>query len=197
MMLSMFVNDRRDNWNELLPFVMHAYRTSVHESTGYSSGGSTTDLVTGHSVQLPTRMADIQTSATGGEITEWIPIQVRRGSTETESPPVDEDTEQSPLRDEEELTGTDFSRDVQPDVTSTRYEDPLRYEDPMMQISGTGHWFLEGWIGDHSVEFLVDSGSSVTASTCWRPIGHSPIYRENATQRKWQMVLARLPHERS
>ena len=27
MMLSMFVNDRRDNWNELLPFVMHAYRT--------------------------------------------------------------------------------------------------------------------------------------------------------------------------
>ena len=36
MMLSMFINDRRDNWNELLPYVMHAYRTSVHESTGYS-----------------------------------------------------------------------------------------------------------------------------------------------------------------
>ena len=36
MMLSMFVNDRRDNWNELIPFVMHAYRMSVHESTGYS-----------------------------------------------------------------------------------------------------------------------------------------------------------------
>ena len=36
MMLSMFVNDRRDNWHELLPFVMHAYRTSIHESTGYS-----------------------------------------------------------------------------------------------------------------------------------------------------------------
>ena len=35
-MLSMFVNDRHDNWNELLPYVMHAYRTSVHESTGYS-----------------------------------------------------------------------------------------------------------------------------------------------------------------
>ena len=32
-----------------------------------------------------------------------------------------------------------------------------------MQISGAGHWYLEGWIGDHSVEFLVDSGSSVTA----------------------------------
>ena len=37
------------------------------------------------------------------------------------------------------------------------------YEDPVMHISGTGHWFLEGWIGDHSVDFLVDSGSSVTA----------------------------------
>ena len=35
MMLSMFVNDRRDNWNQLL-YIMHAYRTSVHESTGYS-----------------------------------------------------------------------------------------------------------------------------------------------------------------
>ena len=36
MMLSMFVNDRRDNWHELLPIVMHAYRISIHESTGYS-----------------------------------------------------------------------------------------------------------------------------------------------------------------
>ena len=36
MMLFMFVNDRRDNWNKLLPYVMHAYRTSVHESTEYS-----------------------------------------------------------------------------------------------------------------------------------------------------------------
>ena len=36
MMLSIFVNDRRDNWHELLPYVMHAYRMSVHESIGYS-----------------------------------------------------------------------------------------------------------------------------------------------------------------
>ena len=35
-MPSLFVNDRRDNWHKLLPFVMQAYRTSVHESTGYS-----------------------------------------------------------------------------------------------------------------------------------------------------------------
>ena len=32
-----------------------------------------------------------------------------------------------------------------------------------MQISGAGHWFLEGWIGDYAVDFLVDSGSAVTA----------------------------------
>ena len=32
-----------------------------------------------------------------------------------------------------------------------------------MQISGAGRWFLEGWIGDHAVDFLVDSGSAVTA----------------------------------
>ena len=35
-----------------------------------------------------------------------------------------------------------------------------------MQISGAGHWFMEGWIGDHSVDFLVDSGSAVTAVSC-------------------------------
>ena len=35
-MLSMFVNDRWDNWHELLPYGIQAYRTSVHESTGYS-----------------------------------------------------------------------------------------------------------------------------------------------------------------
>ena len=36
-------------------------------------------------------------------------------------------------------------------------------EEAVMQISGAGHWFLEGWIGDHSVDFLVDSGSAVAA----------------------------------
>ena len=35
-----------------------------------------------------------------------------------------------------------------------------------MQISGAGHWFLEGWIGDHAVDFLVESGSAVTAVSC-------------------------------
>ena len=90
-------------------------------------------------------MADIQTSATGGEITERIPIQVRRGSANTESPPVDDDTEQSPVRDGEELTGTDFSLDVQPAVTSTRYEDLLRYEDPVMQKDGSATIQWNSW----------------------------------------------------
>ena len=36
----------------------------------------------------------------------------------------------------------------------------------MLQISGAGYWFLEGWIGDHAVDFLVDSGSAVTALSC-------------------------------
>ena len=126
-------------------------------------GVSTSDLVAGQSIQLPTRAADIQTSATGGEITEQTPIQSRRGSTITDFPPVNDDVEQFPAREEEEATETEISRDEQPVVPSSGSEDPLRYEDPVMQISGTGHWFLEGWIGDHSVDFLVDSGSSVTA----------------------------------
>ena len=40
---------------------------------------------------------------------------------------------------------------------------PEQVDDSVMQISGTVYWFLEGWIGDHSVDFLIDSGSSVTA----------------------------------
>ena len=59
-----------------------------------------------------------------------------------------------------DVTETEVARDGRPVVPSSGYEDPLRYEDPVMQISGAGHCFLEGWIGDHSVEFL---GSSVTA----------------------------------
>ena len=88
---------------------------------------------------------------------------------------MDERTEQSPIRDREESAETDFSPGVRLPVTPIRYEDPLRYEDPVMQISGTGHWFLEGWIGDHSVEFLVDSGSSVTAmsDTFYRTLVHA------------------------
>ena len=46
----------------------------------------------------------------------------------------------------------------QPDSPYTDHVD-----DSVLQISSAGHWFLEGWIGNHSVEFLVDSGSSVTA----------------------------------
>ena len=43
-----------------------------------------------------------------------------------------------------------------PDSPYTNHVDDL-------VLQKTGHWFLEGWIGDHSVEFLVDSGSSVAA----------------------------------
>ena len=105
---------------------------------------------------------DIQTSATGGEVTERVPIQDRMGSANSESLPVDERTERSPILDGEG-SETDFSPGLRLPGIPTIDEDSLRYEDPVMQISGTGHWFLEGWIGDHSVEFLVDSGSSVTA----------------------------------
>ena len=139
---------------------------AIHPDNSFIStrcGVSSSDLVTGQSVQLPDRAADIQISTTGGDVTEQTLIQTRRGPTVTEFPPVDDDVEQSPAREEEEVTETEISRDERPVIPWSGYEDPLRYEDPVMQISGAGHWFLEGWIGDHSVEFLVDSGSSVTA----------------------------------
>ena len=40
-------------------------------------------------------------------------------------------------------------------------------EEAVMQISGAGHWFLDGWIGDHSVESfykaLAKAGAPVGA----------------------------------
>ena len=70
-------------------------------------------------------------------------------------------TDSSPIPDQEVVCTTDHApADLlmhRPDITCVE-----RVDDSVMQISGTGHWFLEGWIGDHSVDFLVDSGSSVT-----------------------------------
>ena len=36
MMLAMFTGEHRDDWDDLLPAMMMAYRSSVHESTGFS-----------------------------------------------------------------------------------------------------------------------------------------------------------------
>ena len=36
MMLAMFAGENRDDWDDLLPAVVMAYRSSVHESTGFS-----------------------------------------------------------------------------------------------------------------------------------------------------------------
>ena len=80
------------------------------------------------------------------------------------------------------LTGTSIVRTTDSSAISDRRDNrqventqtgpPLNHPEPViddhvddavLQILGAGHWFLEGWIGDHSVEFLVDSASSVTA----------------------------------
>ena len=63
---------------------------------------------------------------------------------------MDERTERFPIQDWEESADTDSSPVGRLPVTPTITEDPLRCEDPVMQISGSG-------------QFLVDSGSSVTA----------------------------------
>ena len=54
--------------------------------------------------------------------------------------------EQFPAREEEEVTETEVARDGRPVVPSSGYEDPLRYEDPVMQISGAGHSFYRNLV---------------------------------------------------
>ena len=48
-MLAQCINDEQSNWSQQLPYVMMAYRTSVHESTGYTPHF----LVYGQEVCLP------------------------------------------------------------------------------------------------------------------------------------------------
>ena len=83
-------------------------------------------------------MADIQINATGGDVPEQTFIKIRRGSTATDSPPVEDDVEQFSAHEREELTETGISREGRPIVPSSGYEDPLHYEDPVMHISGNG-----------------------------------------------------------
>ena len=55
------------------------------------------------------------------------------------------------------------TRPVDKSVDWSVARDNQHTDEEIMQISGAGHWFLEGWIGDHAVDFLVVSGSAVTA----------------------------------
>ena len=139
-------------------------------------------------------MVEIQINATGGDVAEQTSIQTGGGLTATDSLPVQDGVKQFSAHEREELTETEFSQDGQMIIPLSECEDPLHCEDPVMHISGTGHWFLEGWIGDHSVEFLVDSGSSVTAMSDIlyknlgagrRTSGCTSDYSKDVAQRKW------------
>ena len=74
--------------------------------------------------------------------------------------PPDTEEHQSSGKIDRDYTTTD---PVGKSVDWSEAVDNQQTEENIMQISGTGHWFLEGWIGDHAVDFLVDSGSAVTA----------------------------------
>ena len=58
---------------------------SEYSSASTYRGGSTTTSTTGHSVQLASQGADIQTSATAGDPADQFPIQDREESENTES----------------------------------------------------------------------------------------------------------------
>ena len=74
--------------------------------------------------------------------------------------PSDTNEDRSTSETDQEYVTTD---PVRKSVDWSESVDDQQTEENIMQISGTGHWFLEGWIGDHAVDFLVDSGSAVTA----------------------------------
>ena len=70
--------------------------------------------------------------------------------------PVNYPANQFPVPDREDTAITAHSPASLLPTTPTTLSGSTQVDDSVMQISGTGHWFLEGWIGDHYVEFLVD-----------------------------------------
>ena len=74
--------------------------------------------------------------------------------------------------------------------------DTRSMDESVLQISGAGHWFLEGWIGNHSVDFLVDSGSAVTALFCpfYQTLvrAGAPVGTLQTTQGSYGALTARL-----
>ena len=86
-------------------------------------------------------MADIQINATGGDVTEQTSIQTRRGSTATDSPPVQDGVEQFSAHKREELTETEFSREGQTIIPSSECEDYItRILLCISQERDTGFW---------------------------------------------------------
>ena len=82
MMLAMVAGKNRDDWDDLLPAVMMAYRSSVHESTGYSPYR----LMFGEECTLPMDIGlPTDPSQPQEELTSpyaiWVPGRIRRGST--------------------------------------------------------------------------------------------------------------------
>ena len=128
----------------------HPHRSALNSLDPISSSSSTSEKffwiiklinhsTTGNSVQFVDR--DV-TASTGASLV------CSTDSSPTHDREVTHDMEQT-------STGLQTNRPV---ITHMEQVDDL-----VMQISGTGHWFLEGWIRDQLVEFLVDSGSSVKA----------------------------------
>ena len=70
-------------------------------------------------------MADIQISATGGDVTELTSIQNSRGLTATDSLPVRDGVEPFSAHEKEEITETEVLREGQPIVPSSECEDPV------------------------------------------------------------------------
>ena len=94
-------------------------------------------------------------------------MAVRFGSQDTAGltgAPVDRTTDSSVISDRSDNKRVEATR-TGPFLDSSDSVGDDHVDDAVLQISGAGHWFLEGWIGDHSVEFLVDSGSSVTTTS--------------------------------
>ena len=78
-------------------------------------------------------------------------------------PPDTEEHQSSVDTDQDDARSYTTTHPVGKSVDWSEAVDSQQTEENIMQISGTGHWFLEGWIGDHTVDFVVDSGSAVIA----------------------------------
>ena len=163
-----------------------------------SGGVSSSDLATGHLFQPLTRVANIQINAHRRRTLRNRPLYRSEEGQQLQTPRWWRTVWNSfQLAKRRKLTEARVSREGQPIVPSSGYEDPLHYEDPCYAYLRNGTLVFGGLdrrpfsrvlgglgvFNDSDVRHFLSK-----PSTCRHTIRRTPDYSKDATQRK--MVLA-------
>ena len=165
-------------YRELTHTGLHTINLDPRSSSSFTSPTSSRSFhpPTGNSVQFVVQDVIASTDASFMRTTDGASVYCRAVTHDSVQPSISLQTDRPDItHDGLQIDHADSQGD-KPDLTHTEQEDDL-----VMQISGTRHWFLEGWIGDHSVEFGDSYVKFLLSNTDpgWCSAGNTRTNREN------------------